>query len=150
MSRVFAALVIVGLLVGAAPASAQTGRVQGQIVDTAGKPIKGVVIKATNGDSPFDLTTTTDDKGRFALIGFRAGLWNFAAEAPGFVEFQNFRRRRLDRLAKQSHHGIVEDAIELAHGKIRPRPQAVEGLGEGAQLLGAAFGDQRQIGRAHV
>jgi len=84
MSRVFAALVIVGLLVGAAPASAQTGRVQGQIVDTAGKPIKGVVIKATNGDSPFDLTTTTDDKGRFALIGFRAGLWNFAAEAPGF------------------------------------------------------------------
>lgn len=84
MSRVFAALVILGLLVGAVPASAQTGRVQGQIVDTAGKPIKGVVVKATNGESPFDLTTTTDDKGRFALIGFRAGLWNFSAEAPGY------------------------------------------------------------------
>ena len=68
------------------PAAAQTGRVIGVVKDTAGKPIKGATIRASNPEAvPREFTSTTDDKGRFAMIGLRtATTWHFVAEAPGF------------------------------------------------------------------
>jgi tetratricopeptide (TPR) repeat protein len=70
----------------ALPASAQTGRVGGMVKDTEGKPIKGATVKAQNpGASPSEFTATTDDKGRFSMIGLRSGTWKFIAEAPGFM-----------------------------------------------------------------
>jgi tetratricopeptide (TPR) repeat protein len=70
----------------AVPALAQTGRVGGMVKDTEGKPIKGATVKAQNpGASPSEFTATTDDKGRFSMIGLRSGTWKFIAEAPGFM-----------------------------------------------------------------
>lgn len=70
----------------AAPAFAQTGRVGGVVKDTDGKPIKGATVKAVNANaSPSEFTATTDDKGRFSMIGLRSGNWRFIAEAPGFM-----------------------------------------------------------------
>jgi tetratricopeptide (TPR) repeat protein len=70
----------------AAPAAAQTGRVGGVVKDTEGKAIKGATVKAQNpGASPSEFTATTDDKGRFSMIGLRSGNWKFIAEAPGFL-----------------------------------------------------------------
>ena len=69
----------------AATASAQTGRVGGQVKDEAGQPIKGATVTAENpGASPSSFTATTDDKGRFSIIGLRTGQWTFTAQAPGF------------------------------------------------------------------
>lgn len=69
----------------AVPALAQTGRVGGQVKDTEGKPIKGATVKALNPNaSPSEFTATTDDRGRFSLIGMRSGSWKLIAEAPGF------------------------------------------------------------------
>jgi hypothetical protein len=34
------------------------------------------------------ITSTTDDKGRFAMIGVRSGNWVIVAEAPDFVPLQ--------------------------------------------------------------
>jgi hypothetical protein len=70
----------------AAPAAAQTGRVTGIVKDAAGKPIKGATVRASNPDAaPHEFTSTTDDKGRFAMLGLRtASTWHFVAEAPGF------------------------------------------------------------------
>jgi predicted Zn-dependent protease len=68
------------------PALAQTGRVGGMVKDTEGKPIKGATVKAQNpGASPSEFTATTDDKGRFSMIGLRSGTWKFIAEAPGYL-----------------------------------------------------------------
>ena len=79
----YAAIVVLCLAV---PASAQTGRVGGLVKDTEGKPIKGATVKAQNpGASPSEFTATTDDKGRFSMIGLRSGTWKFIAEAPGFM-----------------------------------------------------------------
>ena len=73
----------------AAAASAQTaGRITGTIKDPDGKPIKGATVRATNEAVNAKITSTTDDKGRFAMIGVRTGRWIIVAEAPNFVALQ--------------------------------------------------------------
>ena len=74
------------LIVSALPAAAQTGRVGGTIKDQGGQPIKGATVVAENPQSsPSSFTTTTDDKGRFSIIGLRSGTWKITASAPGFA-----------------------------------------------------------------
>jgi predicted TPR repeat methyltransferase len=78
-----AALVVV--LLGALPAMAQTGRIGGLVRDDKGQPLKGATVVAENpAASPPSFTATTDDKGRFSIIGLRAGTWKLTASAPGF------------------------------------------------------------------
>ncbi len=69
----------------AASANAQTGRVVGIVKDETGQPIKGATLSLENPDaSPRNFTATSDDHGRFAVIGLRAGEWSIVAQAPGF------------------------------------------------------------------
>ncbi|HUU35946.1 MAG TPA: tetratricopeptide repeat protein [Vicinamibacterales bacterium] len=78
-----AALLVV--LLGALPTMAQTGRVGGVVKDEKGQPLKGASVVAENpAASPPSFTATTDDKGRFSIIGLRAGNWKLTASAPGF------------------------------------------------------------------
>src|SRR5712691_7754866 len=73
----------------AAAASAQTaGRITGTVKDPDGKPIKGATVRATNEAVNAKITSTTDDKGRFAMIGVRTGRWVVVAEAPNFLPLQ--------------------------------------------------------------
>jgi tetratricopeptide (TPR) repeat protein len=73
----------------AAAASAQTaGRITGTIKDPDGKPIKGATVRATNDAVNARITSTTDDKGRFAMIGVRTGRWSIVTEAPNFIALQ--------------------------------------------------------------
>ena len=69
-------------------ASAQTGRVTGTIKDADGKAIKGATVRATNDAVAAKVTSTTDDKGRFAMIGLRSGTWKIVAEAPDFIPLE--------------------------------------------------------------
>ena len=66
-------------------ASAQTGRVSGTVKDADGKAIKGAVVRATNDAVNASMTSTTDDKGRFTMIGMRSGAWVIVVEAPNYV-----------------------------------------------------------------
>lgn len=80
-----AILSFLAALAVAIPASAQTGRVGGTVKDDTGQAIKGATITAENPNAaPNSFTATTDDKGRFAIIGLRPGQWAFMAQAPGF------------------------------------------------------------------
>jgi Tfp pilus assembly protein PilF len=77
---------VAALIAGTLPAMAQTGRVGGTIKDGSGQPIKGATVTAENPQSsPSSFTTTTDDKGRFSIIGLRSGTWKITASAPGFT-----------------------------------------------------------------
>jgi tetratricopeptide (TPR) repeat protein len=77
---------VAALIVSALPAAAQTGRVGGTIKDDKGQPIKGATVTAENPQSsPSSFTTTTDDRGRFSIIGLRSGTWKITASAPGFT-----------------------------------------------------------------
>lgn len=76
---------LAALLVSALPAVAQTGRVGGTVKDEKGEPIKGATVVAENPSStPSSFTATTDDEGRFSIIGLRSGTWTLTASAPGF------------------------------------------------------------------
>jgi Flp pilus assembly protein TadD len=81
LTVLWAALLVAGL---ASQASAQIGRVGGIVRDEGGQPLKGATITAENDNIGQSFTATTDDKGRFTIIGLRAGQWRFIARAPGF------------------------------------------------------------------
>jgi tetratricopeptide (TPR) repeat protein len=79
----FAALILATL---ASSAAAQAGRVVGIVKDEAGQPIKGATLSLENPDaSPRNFTATSDDRGRFAVIGLKSGEWSIVAQAPGFL-----------------------------------------------------------------
>jgi hypothetical protein len=70
---------------GAIAAQGSIGRVTGTVRDDTGKPVAGATITATNPEqAPSTFTATTDDKGRFGILGMRRGAWVFAIAAPGF------------------------------------------------------------------
>jgi Flp pilus assembly protein TadD len=87
---------VLALVVGAvATAAAQAGGVRGTVIDVDGRPVKGAVITAThpNGRSR-PVTSTSDDKGRFGMIGLEGGAWMFLAEAPGFARQRGWSKVR--------------------------------------------------------
>jgi tetratricopeptide (TPR) repeat protein len=76
---------VAALILTALPAAAQTGRIGGTVKDQSGQPIKGATILAENPNaSPASFTATTDDRGRYSIIGLRSGQWKVTASAPGF------------------------------------------------------------------
>ena len=85
--KLLTALVLAAaFVVSALPAAAQTGRIGGTIKDGQGQPIKGATVTAENPSaSPSSFTATTDDKGRYSIIGLKSGGWKITAVAPGFA-----------------------------------------------------------------
>lgn len=82
-SLALAAIIVVCL---AAPAFAQTARASGTVKDTSGKAMKGATVKALNKEAyPPQIASSTDDKGRWAMIGLKTGTWTFVVEAPGYA-----------------------------------------------------------------
>ena len=74
------------ILCFAAPAAAQTGRASGTVRDQNGKPIRSAIVRADNPNAyPPKVTSTSDDKGRWAMIGLSGGEWRFSVEAAGYV-----------------------------------------------------------------
>jgi hypothetical protein len=85
LSIVAAVIMLIG---SAVPAFAQ-GRAIGTVKETGGRPIKGATVRAVNPDmTPSQFTSTSDDKGRFVMLGLRVGTWTFIVEAPGFGTIQ--------------------------------------------------------------
>jgi tetratricopeptide (TPR) repeat protein len=75
------------VLVFAAPSDGQSmvGRLTGSVKDVLGQPVKAATVRATNPSAvPSEFTVTTDQKGEWAILGIRIGLWEVAASAPGF------------------------------------------------------------------
>src|SRR5215471_15466545 len=77
--------VLAAMLVAIATVASAQGRVAGVVRDEAGQPIKGATLTFQNADaSPNAFTSTSDDKGRFSVIGLRSGEWSVVVQAPGF------------------------------------------------------------------
>jgi hypothetical protein len=80
------ALAVVVLFVVVNPAAAQTARATGTVRDASGRALRGAIVRAVNENAhPSQITSTTDDKGRWAMIGLATGPWQFVVEAAGFV-----------------------------------------------------------------
>ena len=89
MRRASQALAIVIVVCFAVPVLAQTARATGTVKDTSGKAMKGATVKATNKEAyPSQVTSSTDDKGRWGMIGLKTGTWTFTVESPGYARQQ--------------------------------------------------------------
>lgn len=75
------------VLVFASPSHGQSmvARLAGSVKTVFGQPIKAATIRATNPAAvPSEFTATSDQKGEWAILGIRSGLWEVTASAPGF------------------------------------------------------------------
>ena len=82
---IFAVLFAVSLAIPDV-AAAQAGRAIGVVRDTGGRPIRSAIVRAVNPVAhPGEITSTTDAKGRWAMIGLASGEWRFTVEAEGFA-----------------------------------------------------------------
>jgi len=63
------------------------GRIQGEVTDPSGKPIKGakITLKSPKDPTIGPPTMTTDEKGKWSYLGLVGGTWTVAIEADGFV-----------------------------------------------------------------
>ncbi len=75
------------LLVGAVSGQAGrgTGRINGLVLDEAGRPIVGAkILIVFAGNETVTQETVTDKKGQWAAIGLGSGLWRVTVEAAGY------------------------------------------------------------------
>jgi tetratricopeptide (TPR) repeat protein len=88
---VFAALLLPSLV---ASAEAQTGLVAGTVRDVEGEPIVGAEVVGENTEWQRRIETTTNDSGRFSLIGLQRGRWLFLIRQRGYEPVQGFANVR--------------------------------------------------------
>jgi len=83
--RKFALPVSLVLLVATGVALAQmgSGRITGAIADPEGNGIEGAVISFVDRTGK-KLKGTSDEKGKWAILGFRSGTYDFNIEAEGY------------------------------------------------------------------
>ena len=79
-----ASLIFPILLLWSSSALAQA-KIAGTVVDEAGKAIKAATITAESENMGESFTASTDEKGRFTMIGLRPGRWRMTASAPGYL-----------------------------------------------------------------
>ena len=92
-SHLFRSMLVIALLLAVAVPSAMaqngSGRINGRVVDQAGEPIAGVAILAQAqgqraGGISSEFEGTSDDGGRFSLLGFSSGPWIVSATIDGY------------------------------------------------------------------
>lgn|SRR5574338_90844 len=82
-----AGVLLLFLFLAADPALAQMGpgRVAGTIADERGRPIKGATVTLENENYfPSSLTSATDAKGRFSVLGLRNAVYKVTIRAEGY------------------------------------------------------------------
>jgi tetratricopeptide (TPR) repeat protein len=101
---------------GAAIATAQmgTGRVTGSVKDTNGKPIADAKVTATTGENEKALETTTGKDGKWALLGFRSGTYDFTFAADGFqpAAYKN----AVKQMGRNPPMDVVLEALQMGQG----------------------------------
>ncbi len=85
-NRCLSISLVIALFGGVSELVAQrgTGRVAGTIRDTEGNPIEGAKVIAQLSGTEFVLEATTDENGRWAILGFRRGTYSFTYGAEGY------------------------------------------------------------------
>jgi tetratricopeptide (TPR) repeat protein len=63
-------------------------RIAGSVSDVDGKPVRAATITMVNRDNGNSVTTTSDDRGRFVMLGLRPGVWSFVIAAPGYASIK--------------------------------------------------------------
>lgn len=83
---------VAGLLIGMAPASAQSqaanGSIEGTVRDSSGGVLPGVTVVVTNQDNGFERTTLTNTDGLYRAVLLPLGRYRVVAELSGFQRWE--------------------------------------------------------------
>ena len=90
--------IVVGLLVTcigstATAQSVVTGAITGTLTDAGKKAMRTADVMARNVDTKREATATTDDEGRFRIVGLQPGHYIVEVTAPGFTSLASRERR---------------------------------------------------------
>src|SRR5215213_9003843 len=87
-SRLTASAVI-GMLLLAVPSHGQvaTGTIQGNVVDTSGAAVPGATVTATNVETQFSRSTTSEASGEYTLRLLPLGNYKVEVALSGFKTF---------------------------------------------------------------
>ena len=112
---------------GVALAQMGTGRITGTITDPEGNGVEGAVITVVDATGK-KLEATSNEDGKWAILGFRSGTYDFNIEAEGYqtkIERKSVRqmdRNRLDVVLvpvagddrrTESNNALIREANEL-------------------------------------
>ena len=83
------AFAVISLVLVAVPVSAQvaTGSILGNVTDASGATVPGAAVTATNVDTQFSRSTTTDESGQYALRLLPLGNYKLEVALSGFKNF---------------------------------------------------------------
>jgi len=91
MKRRFFLVVVIGLMLFAVSAMAQTsttGSIEGIVTDPNGAAINGASVTISSPNLISQQTATSGDNGRFVVLNLPPGIYKVEIEAPGFGKFQ--------------------------------------------------------------
>jgi tetratricopeptide (TPR) repeat protein len=129
------------LVTGASELSAQmgTGRVAGTVKDTDGNDVAGATVMAEMTGTDFQLEATTDEKGRWAILGFRKGNYSFTFTAKGYIP-QQFSTQ-VSGLGKNPNVNVVMEKMTsgqaFAAGEAAELMKEARGLYDAKDFAGA-------------
>ncbi len=84
-----ALVLVLGLAAEPAYAQRGNGRMQGSVKDPEGNGLGEVTITAFNPDvSPSTLEGSTNDGGRWSMLGFARGAWKFTFVKEGYISYE--------------------------------------------------------------
>jgi hypothetical protein len=116
-------------LLSAVHANAQTGIVKGKVKELNGKPIEGVVIRATNAEKDQEkYETKSDGKGEFELTGLPPARYSLTFEKQGY---KTFTTRKLEV--------APGDTIKLSRAIELPRESDPYAVIRGAVFHGVGY-----------
>jgi outer membrane receptor for monomeric catechols len=78
---------LVGLLMAAIPATAQSAAIRGLVTDPSGASVREVQITLTNENTGVVWHAKSNGSGLYSLSGVLPGRYTLVAEAPGFARF---------------------------------------------------------------
>ena len=114
---------------GVALAQMGTGRITGTITDPEGNGIEGAVITFADAISKEHKATSGED-GKWAILGFRSGTYDFSIEAEGY---QSKIAQKSVRQADRNKLDVVLVPLAAAAGSVREGSNAL--IQEANELL---------------
>lgn len=143
-------LLIFFSIVIAAAAMAQVrgrGRLQGVIVDEAGKPIAGATVTLVPaGEETQPIVAKTDAKGRWSALGLTGGTWNIDVAAEGYETSRGtaaVSEFQMTPAIKTTLVRVVQQQMPVE--AVPPTPiipqEAIDAIKEGQDLLRVQAGD---------
>lgn len=114
-------MILAVMLAFAAAADAQVARIRGTVKTDQGEPVTGAVVAANStGAQPNAFTATTNDKGEWAMLGLRSGVWSLVVTADGYEAARgDVRVSSFDR-GRTFDFILARTSLERATGRIDP------------------------------